>query len=84
MNKNLRAKSCNLVDFLYSNKNNSLKYKTERLYKYIFINNHGNINMIKAIEKSSNLNVEIIFNKFDSNKNDIPKKLNSLYAIVTG
>ena len=60
---------------LYSNKDNSLKNKIDKFYRYIFINNHGNFYTIKTIEKYSNNNSEISFNKFDSNKNDIERNI---------
>ena len=67
---------------LYSNKDNSLKNKIDKLYRYIFINNHGNIFIIKAIEKYSNNNSEISFNKFDSNKNDIERNIKLFNGIM--
>ena len=72
-----------LFKSLDSNKDNSLKSMTDKLYKYILVDNHGNINMIKAIEKASNNNNnEIIFNKFDSNKNEIEKNIKFFNGII--
>ena len=65
-----------LSNFLDSNKDNLLKPMTDKLYKYIYVDNLGNINMIKAIEKASNNNNnEILFNKFETNKNELEKNI---------
>ena len=80
-----KTRSCSegLFDFLEPNNDNSLKNMSDKLYKYIFFDNHGNICMIKAIEKfSNNNNGEIVFNKFDSNKNEIERNIKCFNGII--
>ena len=65
------------------NKDDSLKPLTDKLYKYIFIDSHGKISMIKAIEKySNNNNGEILFNKFETNKNELEKNIKVFNGMI--
>ena len=81
--KNNKTYNKGLFDFVVINKDNSLKPLNDKLYKYIFIDNHGNINIIKVIEQfSNNNNHEIIFNKFESNKNELEKNIKIFNGMI--
>ena len=74
--KNAKPCTKGAFNYIYSNKDNSLKTLTDKLYKYIFIDNNVNINMIKVIEKvMNNNNFEILFNIFESSKNELEKNI---------
>ena len=69
--------------FLCPKKDYSLKPLTDKLYKYIFIDSEGNISMIKAIEKfSKNNNGEILFNKFEMNKNKLENDIKIFNGMI--
>ena len=77
------AKNFEGFEFLDFNKNNSLKLITDKLYKLILIDDHGNISIIKAIEKASNINKGgIVFNIFNSNKKEIERNFKLFNGII--
>ena len=75
-NKMKNTKFCDIGEFRVLDKDNSIKPLNDKLYKYILIDSHGNINMIKAIENfSNNNNGKILFNIFETNKNELEKNI---------
>ena len=69
------------VDINYEIIDNNI---TDKLYKFIFIDDMGNIHMIKAIEKAKTNKDKsgIIFNKFKSSQTEIEKNIKNFNGII--
>ena len=75
-----------MFDFLEINKDNIITYKTDKLHKFILLENIENISIIKAIEKPDsniyNNNNQISYNIFKTNKKEIEKNLKLYNGII--